>query len=67
LLILAGAVNGLILPVALGVMLWATRRSKIVGAYRHPIWMTVAGCVVVVVMTAMGGYTLVTEFPKLFE
>jgi Mn2+/Fe2+ NRAMP family transporter len=67
LLILAGAVNGLILPVALAMMLWAVRRSKIVGNYRHPLWMTLSGIVVVVVMAVMGGYTLVTEFPKLFR
>jgi Mn2+/Fe2+ NRAMP family transporter len=67
LLILAGAVNGLILPVALAVMLLAARRAKIVGTYRHPIWMSIAGWFVVGVMTAMGGYTLVTEFPKLFS
>jgi len=67
LLILAGAVNGLILPAALAVMLLAVGRPKIVGSYRHPAWMTIAGWIVVTIMTAMGGYTLVTEFPKLFR
>lgn len=67
LLILAGAVNGLILPVALGIMLLAAYRRNIVGDYRHPLWMTIAGMVVVAVMTAMGGYTLCTELPRLFQ
>jgi Mn2+/Fe2+ NRAMP family transporter len=67
LLILAGAVNGLILPVALGIMLLAAYRRKIVGDYRHPLWLTIAGALVVAVMTAMGGYTLFTELPKLFR
>jgi len=66
LLILAGAVNGLILPIALGMMLLAVHRQRIVGTYRHPIWMTIAGVVVVAVMTAMGGFTLFTELPRLF-
>lgn len=67
LLILAGAVNGLILPIALAIMLLAVSRPKIVGTYRHPLWMTIAGGVVVVVMTAMGGFTLFTELPRLFH
>lgn len=36
LLILAGAVNGMILPLALGVMLVAAHRPSVVGDYRHP-------------------------------
>jgi Mn2+/Fe2+ NRAMP family transporter len=67
LLILAGAVNGLILPIALAIMLLAVYRRTIVGTYRHPLWMTIAGGAVVVVMTAMGGFTLFTELPRLFH
>lgn len=66
-LILAGALNGLILPLALGTMLAAAYRRKIVGDYRHPLWMTVYGAVVVALMTYMGGHTLVTELPKLLK
>jgi Mn2+/Fe2+ NRAMP family transporter len=37
LLIFAGAFNGLILPVGVGVMLWvALRRADLLGGYRHP-------------------------------
>jgi len=67
LLILAGAVNGLILPIALAIMLLAVYRRKIVGTYRHPLWMTIAGAAVVAVMTAMGAFTLFTELPRLFH
>jgi Mn2+/Fe2+ NRAMP family transporter len=66
-LILAGALNGLILPLALGTMLAAAYRTKIIGEYRHPLWMTLYGASVVAVMTYMGGRTLATELPKLFE
>jgi Mn2+/Fe2+ NRAMP family transporter len=37
LLILAGAVNGIILPIALAIMLLTIYRMKIVGKYRHPL------------------------------
>jgi Mn2+/Fe2+ NRAMP family transporter len=66
-LVLVGALNGLILPITLGTMLIAAYRSKIVGNYKHPLWMTVFGILVVVIMTYMGGYTLVNELPKLFK
>jgi len=65
-LLLAGALNGLILPLALGTMLVAASRKRIIGEYRHPVWMTVFGACVVLVMTYMGGHTLVVELPKLF-
>ncbi|MEI6948199.1 NRAMP family divalent metal transporter [Paraflavisolibacter sp. H34] len=53
LLVLAGAVNGLILPLALSVVLVAAARSKIMGTYRHPLWMQAAGWAVVAVLSWM--------------
>ncbi|ASU84538.1 divalent metal cation transporter [Nocardiopsis gilva YIM 90087] len=45
LLILAGALNGLILPVGMGIMLWvATRRSAdLLHGYRYPAWLLAIG------------------------
>ena len=54
LLILAGALNGLILPIALAVMLVAGTRKSIVGTYRHPLWLHAAGWLVVLLMGWMG-------------
>ncbi len=65
-LILVGSINGLILPIALGVMLIAAYRIKIVGDYKHPLWMTIFGVIIVIAMSLMGGYTLINEIPKLF-
>ncbi|MEU5884280.1 NRAMP family divalent metal transporter [Spirillospora sp. NPDC047279] len=46
LLILAGALNGLILPVGLGVILWvAGRRRDLLHDYRYPTWLLVLGVV----------------------
>ena len=65
LLIIAGAFNGLILPVSLGVMLLASRNKKIVGDYKHPIWLTVLGCIVVAV-SLYSGVKAVPGILKLF-
>lgn len=55
LLVLAGAVNGLILPITLGTMLLASRNKKVVGEdYKHPMWLTVLGFVVFVLAAYIG-------------
>ncbi|MGQ0713835.1 MAG: NRAMP family divalent metal transporter [Gemmatimonadaceae bacterium] len=59
-LVLVGALNGLILPVSLGAMLVAAHRRRVVGDYRHPPWLTGAGAVVAVAMAALGVRALLT-------
>lgn len=54
LLILAGSLNGLILPLTLGTILVAAYRKNIVGDYKHPIWLTVLGVVTVLVTLYLG-------------
>jgi Mn2+/Fe2+ NRAMP family transporter len=66
-LIAVGAINGLILPVGLGAMLIASRRRALLDGYVHPRALTAAGAVVALAMAALGGYTIVTEIPKLFR
>jgi Mn2+/Fe2+ NRAMP family transporter len=58
LLILAGAVNGLILPVALAVILIASTKSTIVKQYKHPLLLQIIGWLVVAAMTYMGFITI---------
>ncbi len=64
-LVLAGALNGLILPVTLATILVAAYKRSVVGDYRHPRWMAAFGATVALAMAAMGAYTLVEEIPKL--
>ncbi|MCI3985753.1 divalent metal cation transporter [Bacillus vallismortis] len=66
-LVLVGSLNGLILPIALGTLLIAAYKKKIIGDYKHPLWLTVSGALVVVVMAVMGVYTLFTQLPKLWS
>lgn len=46
LLVLAGAINGLILPFTLFAALLACRNRRIVGKYNHPTWLFVLGLIV---------------------
>ena len=66
LLVVAGAVNGLILPITLGTMLAASRNKKIVGEnYKHPTILIVLG-VVVTILAAYTGIKAVPSIMKLF-
>ncbi|BAD66303.1 divalent metal cation transporter [Shouchella clausii] len=55
LLIVAGALNGLILPIVLTTILIASRKKEIVGDYHHPTPLLVFG-VVTVLVTGAAGY-----------
>ncbi len=58
LLILAGAFNGIILPIALAVILVAATRASIVNQYKHPLWMHIIGWLVVITMSWMSMVTI---------
>ena len=64
-LVLVGTLNGLMLPISLGLILLAAYKTNIVGDYKHPLWMTVAGLIVVVLMAVLSGITLVKYFGAL--
>ena len=60
LLLFAGAINGIILPITLSVVLIAATKKRLMNGYQHPLWMQLAGWAVVLVMTWMG-YTAIQE------
>jgi Mn2+/Fe2+ NRAMP family transporter len=66
-LIIVGALNGLILPVALGLMLLAVFKDKIAGNYKHPLWMSIIGWLVVIMMSLMGGKAIVSDLSDLWK
>jgi Mn2+/Fe2+ NRAMP family transporter len=58
LLVLAGGLNGLILPVTLGVVLVASRRRDLMGEYRHPASLQAAGWTAWAVSVGAGALAL---------
>lgn len=58
-LLTVGAINGFILPIALGIMLVAAYRSKIVSNYKQPLLLTITGLAVVITMIWMSYGTIV--------
>lgn len=66
LLVLAGALNGLILPISLGVCLAASKNKKIMGEdYEHPTWLFVLG-IIVTIIAAYVGITSLSSLTNLF-
>jgi len=66
-LILVGALNALILPLALGTLLIGAYKKEVVGAYKHPLWMTIGGGLVTIIMGVLGIMTLIEQIPLLFN
>ena len=67
LLVLAGALNGLILPITLGICLIAAKNKKIMGPnYKHPTWLFVVGIIVVLISAYLGIDTFWTKMSSLF-
>lgn len=58
LLILAGAFNGIILPIALGVVLIVASKPRLLHNYRHPVWLQAVGWLIVAVMLWMSWVTI---------
>ncbi len=46
-LVIVGALNGFILPISLGLILLAASNKKIIGEYKHPLFLKIFGLVVV--------------------
>jgi Mn2+/Fe2+ NRAMP family transporter len=62
LLIMAGVVNGFILPVTLATILFAAYKTKIIGDYKHPVWLAMLGGLVVLIMTYMSINVVIQYF-----
>ena len=65
LLIFAGAVNGIILPIALAVILIAANKQSIMQQYKHPLFLQIIGWLVVAAMTWMSAITIQQYISKL--
>ena len=64
LLLLAGLVNGFILPFALSIMLIAGRKLPILKQFKYPLWIEIAGWLVVAVMGTMSVFALIEQINK---
>ncbi len=66
-LVVVGTLNGLILPLALATMLVAAYRQNIIGEYKQPRWLTMAGAVAAIAMAIAGAYVAWRDLPGMFK
>ena len=64
LLLMAGLVNGFILPFALTIMLIAGRKLPILKQFKYPLWVEIMGWMVVVLMGSMSIFALIEQLNK---
>ncbi|GAB2629781.1 divalent metal cation transporter [Emticicia sediminis] len=57
-LVFVGMLNGFVLPIALAIMLIASRKSRLMGNYKHSLILQIIGWLVVAIMSAMVIYGL---------
>nr|WP_241415119.1 NRAMP family divalent metal transporter [Clostridium beijerinckii] len=60
-LVIVGTINGFVLPITLTSILIGAHNKKIVGEYKHPVWMTIAGFIVVAITAYMSVHTALTQ------
>ena len=61
LLLMAGLVNGFILPFALSIMLIASRKLPVLKQFKYPIWIELMGWMVVAIMGSMSVLALMEQ------
>ena len=61
LLLMAGLVNGFILPFALSIMLIASRKLPALKQFKYPIWIEIMGWMVVAIMGSMSVLALLEQ------
>lgn len=59
-LVFVGMLNGFILPIALGIMLIASRKTRLMGNYKHSLILQIIGWLVVAIMSTMVIYGIVS-------
>ena len=64
LLLMAGLVNGFILPFALAIMLIASRKLTVLKQFAYPLWIELSGWAVVCLMGSMSVFAFIEKFYK---
>jgi Mn2+/Fe2+ NRAMP family transporter len=66
-LIIVGALNAFILPIALTILLLVSQKSKWMGTYKHPTWLVVTGWIVMTALLGLSVKTILFDLPDLWK
>jgi Mn2+/Fe2+ NRAMP family transporter len=63
-LVIVGALNGFILPVALSLILLSLHKKDIFKGYRHPVWLSILGWIAVVLLSLISVKSMFSDLFK---
>lgn len=66
-LIIVGALNAFILPIALTIMLLVSTKAKWMTSYHHPVWLIVTGWIVTIALLALSIKTILFDLLNLWQ
>lgn len=66
-LIIVGALNAFVLPIALVIVLLVSRKHALMGSYRHPGWLVISGWIVTIALLALSVKTILYDLLRLWE
>jgi Mn2+/Fe2+ NRAMP family transporter len=66
-LVIVGALNAFVLPLALTIVLLVSQKKEWMGSYRHPKWLVVAGWIVMLGLLALCYRTVTRDLFRLWE
>jgi Mn2+/Fe2+ NRAMP family transporter len=66
-LVIVGALNAFILPLALTIILLVSRKKRWMGSYQHPLWLVISGWIAAIALLALSIKTIIFDLRKLWE
>lgn len=66
-LVIVGALNAFVLPLALAIILLVSTKRSFMGQYAHPRWLVISGWFVAVVLTLMSIKTVFMDLANLWQ
>lgn len=66
-LIIVGALNAFVLPLALAIFLLVSRKPEWMGSYKHPRWLIISGWIVALALLGLSVKTIAYDLLRLWE
>jgi Mn2+/Fe2+ NRAMP family transporter len=66
-LVIVGALNALILPFALAIILYSASKSGLMKTYKHPPVLTIFGALVAIILSYMSVKTITTDLASMWD
>ena len=66
-LVIVGALNAFVLPIALTLVLLVSRKSQWMGSYKHPRWLVISGWIVMMALLGLSMRTITHDLFRLWE